>query len=220
MKGKTTVSIETVLARFRIVPVVVLDDAEAAEPLADALVAGGLGIAEITLRTPAALAAIRTMAKREDVVVGAGTVLTPAQVEAAVDAGARFVVSPGTSPAVVARARDLGVGVLPGAVTATELQAAVELGVTTLKFFPASAAGGVGTLKALAAPFPGVRFVPTGGIHAGNVAEYLALASVVAVGGSWMVPASAVAAGDFERVRALTAEAVALTGGGVRGGEA
>lgn len=197
------------LEKHRIVPVVVVEDAGVAEPLADALIAGGLPVAEVTLRTAAGVAAIRTMAARGDLVVGAGTVTSPAQVEAAVDAGARFIVSPGTSAGVVAKAQELGVDVLPGVATATELQAAGELGVTTVKFFPASQAGGVAMIKALSAPFRQARFVPTGGVTAANAAEYLAIPSVVAVGGSWMVPASSLVAGDFEAIRKLTAQAVA-----------
>lgn len=197
------------LALRRIVPVVVLDDAASAGPLAEALVSGGLPVAEVTLRTAAALDAIAAMAARNDLLVGAGTVLTAAQVDQAVDAGARFVVSPGTSRAVVERARERGVAVLPGAVTATEIQAALDLGIDTVKFFPAGTSGGTAAIKALAAPFGGVRFVPTGGISAANLDEYLSIPSVVAVGGSWMVPQAAIREGDFDAVRRLTAEAVA-----------
>lgn len=197
------------LALRRIVPVVVLDDAASALPLAEALVAGGLPVAEVTLRTPAALDAIAAMAARDDLLVGAGTVLTAAQVDQAVDAGARFVVSPGTSRPVVERARERGVAVLPGAVTATEIQAALELGIDTVKFFPAGTSGGAAAIKALAAPFGGVKFVPTGGVSASNLDEYLSIPSVVAVGGSWMVPQAAIREGDFDTVRRLTAEAMA-----------
>jgi 2-dehydro-3-deoxyphosphogluconate aldolase/(4S)-4-hydroxy-2-oxoglutarate aldolase len=198
------------LAAHGLVPVVVLDDAADADPLAAALVAGGLPVAEVTFRTAAAPDAIRAMADRGDVLVGAGTVLTPAQVDAAVAAGARYVVSPGTSRAVVERCQEHGVPALPGAVTATEVQAALELGLTTVKFFPAGTSGGARAIAALAAPFAGVRFVPTGGVGAGNLAEYLSLPSVVAVGGSWMVPRDRIRAGDFDAVRTLTIEAVAL----------
>lgn len=197
------------LALRRIVPVVVLDDAASAGPLAEALVSGGLPVAEVTLRTAAALDAIAAMAASDDLLVGAGTVLTAAQVDQAVDAGARFVVSPGTSRAVVERARERGVAVLPGAVTATEIQAALDLGIDTVKFFPAGTSGGTAAIKALAAPFGGVRFVPTGGISAANLDEYLSIPSVVAVGGSWMVPQAAIREGDFDTVRRLTVEAVA-----------
>lgn len=200
------------VALRRIVPVVVLDDAASAGPLAEALVAGGLPIAEVTLRTAAALDAIAAMAARHDLLVGAGTVLTAEQVDQAVDAGARFVVSPGTSRAVVERARQRGVAVLPGAVTATEIQAALELGIDTVKFFPAGTSGGPAAIKALAAPFGGVRFVPTGGVSATNLDDYLSIPSVLAVGGSWMVPQAAIREGDFDTVRRLTEDAVAALG--------
>ncbi|WP_432502002.1 bifunctional 4-hydroxy-2-oxoglutarate aldolase/2-dehydro-3-deoxy-phosphogluconate aldolase [Kineococcus arenarius] len=200
----------TALANHRVVPVVVLDDAAHADPLAAALVAGGLPVAEITFRTPAAEESIRRVAARGDVLVGAGTVLTPAQVDRAVAAGAAYVVSPGLSRAVVERCAEHGVPVLPGAVTATEVQAALELGVGTVKFFPAGTSGGPAAVRALSAPFPDVRFVPTGGVGPANLHEWLALPAVTAVGGSWMVPRERIAAGDLAAVRALTAEAVAL----------
>lgn len=198
------------LARHRLVPVVVLDEAADAGPLADALVGGGLPVAEVTFRTAAAADAIRVMADRGDVLVGAGTVVTPAQVDQAVAAGAQYLVSPGTSRAVVERAQEHGVPVLPGAVTATEVQAALELGLSTVKFFPAGTSGGSKAIAALAAPFGGVRFVPTGGVGPANLDEYLALPCVAAVGGSWMVPRERVRAGDLDGVRALVADAVAL----------
>jgi 2-dehydro-3-deoxyphosphogluconate aldolase/(4S)-4-hydroxy-2-oxoglutarate aldolase len=202
----------TALTAARLIPVVVLDDAADADPLAAALVAGGLPVAEVTFRTAAAADAIRAMADRGDVLVGAGTVLTPDQVDRAVSAGARYVVSPGLSRAVVERCREHGVLAVPGAVTATEIQAALELGLTTVKFFPAGTSGGVAALAALAAPFAfaGLRFVPTGGIGPATVLEYLALPTVAAVGGSWMVPRDRIAAGDFAAVTRATADAVAL----------
>ena len=192
----------------RIVPVVVLADAARAEGLADALVAGGLTVAEVTFRTPAAEEAIRRMSKHPDLVVGAGTVVRAKQVDEAVDAGARFVVSPGLSRPVVERARDRGVPVLPGVVTPSEVIAALDLGIDTLKFFPAAQYGGVATLRALAAPFPGVRFVPTGGVSLQNLTDYLSLPHVPAVGGSWMVRPELADAGDFDAVTTLTAQAV------------
>jgi 2-dehydro-3-deoxyphosphogluconate aldolase/(4S)-4-hydroxy-2-oxoglutarate aldolase len=201
----------TSLRAARLVPVVVLDDAKDADPLAAALVAGGLPVAEVTFRTAAAQDSIRAMADRGDIVLGAGTVLTPAQVDQAVAAGASYVVSPGLSRAVVERCQEHGVLALPGAVTATEIQAALELGLTTVKFFPAGTSGGAPAIAALAAPFGGVSFVPTGGVGPKNLHEYLAIPSVAAVGGSWMVPRDRVKAGDFEGIRTLTAEAVALT---------
>jgi 2-dehydro-3-deoxyphosphogluconate aldolase/(4S)-4-hydroxy-2-oxoglutarate aldolase len=198
------------LAAHRLVPVVVLDDAGRADGLAAALVAGGLPVAEVTFRTEAAEESIRAMAARGDLLVGAGTVLTVDQVDRAVKAGASFVVSPGLSRAVVERCAEVGVAVLPGAVTATEVQAALELGCTTLKFFPAGTSGGSKAIAALAAPFGGVRFVPTGGVGPANLRDYLGLPSVSAVGGSWMVPRDAIAAGRFDTVTQLVTEAVAL----------
>jgi 2-dehydro-3-deoxyphosphogluconate aldolase/(4S)-4-hydroxy-2-oxoglutarate aldolase len=198
------------LGGARLVPVVVIDDAGRAEGLAEALVSGGLPVAEVTFRTTAAEAAIEAMAARGDVLVGAGTVLNPEQVDRAGAAGASYVVSPGLSRAVVDRCREHGVAVLPGAVTATEVQAALELGLSTVKFFPAGTSGGAKAISALAAPFGSVRFVPTGGIGPGNVQEYLGLECVLAVGGSWMVPRELVASGDFNTVRGLVAQAVAL----------
>ena len=200
----------TALRAARLVPVVVLDDAADADALAGALVEGGLPVAEVTFRTAAAQDSIRAMAARGDILVGAGTVLTPEQVDQAVAAGARFVVSPGLSRAVVERCGEHGVLALPGAVTATEVQAALELGLSTVKFFPAGTSGGPGAIKALAAPFGGVAFVPTGGVGPGNLADYLAVPAVAAVGGSWMVPRDRGKAGDFAGIRTLCAEAVAL----------
>ena len=198
------------LVRHRLVPVVVVDDAGDAPALGDALVAGGLPVAEVTFRTAAAPDAIRALVDRGDVLVGAGTVLTPAQVDAAVAAGAGYVVSPGTSRAVVERCLEHGVLALPGAVTATEVQAALELGARTVKFFPAGSAGGAPAIAALAAPFGDVRFVPTGGIGPANLEQFLALPSVVAVGGSWMVPRDLVGARATDALRTLVADAVAL----------
>ncbi len=198
------------LSASRLVPVVVLDDAADANPLAEALVAGGLPVAEVTFRTAAAQDSIRAMADRGDILVGAGTVLTPDQVDQAVTAGASYVVSPGLSRAVVERCQEHGVLALPGAVTATEIQAALELGLTTVKFFPAGTSGGAPAIAALAAPFGDLRFVPTGGIGPKNLHEYLAVPAVAAVGGSWMVPRAMVKAGDFAEITRLTAQAVAL----------
>ena len=198
------------LAANRLVPVVVLDDAKDADGLAGALVAGGLPVAEITFRTAAAEESIRVMAARGDVLVGAGTVLTVEQVDKAVAAGAHYNVSHGTNRAVVERAQEHGVLALPGAVTATEIQAALELGLTTVKFFPAGTSGGSKAISALAAPFGDVTFVPTGGVGVDNLHEYLSLKCIAAVGGSWMVPRNFVTAGDFDAVRVLVAQAVEL----------
>lgn len=197
------------IGRHRLVPVVVLDRAEDAMPLAQALVDGGLPIAEVTFRTDAARDSIARMAERGDVLVGAGTVLTSDQVDLAVDAGAAFVVSPGLSRTVVERCHARDVPVLPGVATATEIQAALEMGLATLKFFPARTAGGPEALKALSAPFVGVSFVPTGGIGPDDCVEYLGLPSVLAVGGSWMVPRQTIAEGGFGRIHELTEAAVA-----------
>ncbi|WP_407341243.1 bifunctional 4-hydroxy-2-oxoglutarate aldolase/2-dehydro-3-deoxy-phosphogluconate aldolase [Pengzhenrongella phosphoraccumulans] len=198
------------LSAARLVPVVVLDDAADADALAGALVAGGLPVAEVTFRTAAAQDSIRAMAARGDILVGAGTILTVAQVDQAVAAGAQYIVSPGLSRAVVERCAELGVLALPGAITASEVTAALELGLTTVKFFPAGTSGGAPAIKALSAPFGGVGFVPTGGVGPKNLADYLALPAVVAVGGSWMCPRDLVKAGDFAGISALTSEAVAL----------
>lgn len=200
----------TALRTARLIPVVVLDDAAHAERLAGALVAGGLPVAEVTFRTPAAADAIRAMTDRGDILVGAGTVLTPEQVDQAKAAGASYVVSPGLSRAVVERCQEHGLLALPGAVTATEVQAALELGLSTVKFFPAGTSGGAAAIAALAAPFGGLGFVPTGGVGPKNVRDYLSITSVVAVGGSWMVPRDLVRAEDFAGITKLTADAVAL----------
>jgi 2-dehydro-3-deoxyphosphogluconate aldolase/(4S)-4-hydroxy-2-oxoglutarate aldolase len=201
----------SVLDLAPVLPVVVVDDAADAVPLARALVAGGLPAIEVTLRTPAALDAIRAVADAvPDAVVGAGTVLTPAQVTACVEAGARFLVSPGWTETLLAAMTAAGVPFLPGVSTASEVVALLERGVTEMKFFPAEAAGGTAYLKSLAGPLSGVRFCPTGGIGPGTAPDYLALPNVGCVGGSWMVPADAVAAGDWDRVERLAREAAAL----------
>jgi 2-dehydro-3-deoxyphosphogluconate aldolase/(4S)-4-hydroxy-2-oxoglutarate aldolase len=191
----------------RIVPVVVLEELETAVPVASALAEGGLPVAEVTLRTAVAAEAIAMIAAETDVLVGAGTVVRPDQVDEAVAAGARFIVTPGLSGRVVERCRELDVLVIPGVATATEVIAALDLGLDLLKLFPAEAAGGVPLLRALRGPFPDVRFVPTGGVSAANAASYLALPSVAAVGGSWMVAPELVAARDFAAVTRLAREA-------------
>lgn len=200
------------LAAHRLVPVVVVDGAEQGARLADALVAGGLPVAEITLRTAGGLDAIRAVAANQpDVIVGAGTVTTASQVDDVVAAGARFVVSPGLSEAVVRRAQEHGIPVLPGVATPTEIMAALDLGVEVVKLFPASVVGGPSAIKAFAAPFPQLRFVPTGGVNADNLGDYLGLKPVLAVGGSWMVEKSLVTAGDWDEITRRTRDAVALT---------
>ncbi|MEU7995243.1 bifunctional 4-hydroxy-2-oxoglutarate aldolase/2-dehydro-3-deoxy-phosphogluconate aldolase [Micromonospora sp. NPDC049060] len=192
----------------RILPVVVLDDARDAAPLAEALARGGLPCAEVTFRTDAAAESIRVMSERGDLLVGAGTVLTPAQVDRAVEAGARFVVTPGFSPAVVRRCQEAGVPVFPGVATGTEIQMALDAGLDTVKFFPAEQLGGVAMIKALAAPYRSVRFIPTGGVNTANLSDYLALPAVLAVGGTWMVAPDLIAAGRWDEVAARTAAAV------------
>lgn len=196
------------LGHLGVIPVVVIDDASRAAALGSALVGGGLPCAEVTLRTDSALESLRALAENPDLLVGAGTVLRPAQVEAAMKAGVRYIVSPGFSASVVRECQRCGVPVLPGVATATEIQLALEAGLEAVKFFPAEACGGLAALKALAAPFAGVRFVPTGGITADGLATYLAEPSVLAVGGSWLVSADLLAAQDFARITDLAAAAV------------
>ncbi|MGI5140461.1 MULTISPECIES: bifunctional 4-hydroxy-2-oxoglutarate aldolase/2-dehydro-3-deoxy-phosphogluconate aldolase [unclassified Streptomyces] len=194
-----------------VVPVVVLDDAADAVPLARALVAGGLPAIEVTLRTPAALDAIRAIrAEVTDAVVGAGTVISPGQVDDCVAAGARFLVSPGWTDTLLAAMRASGVPFLPGVSTTSEVVALLERGVREMKFFPAQAAGGTAYLKSLAGPLPQARFCPTGGIGPENAPEYLALPNVGCVGGTWMLPGDAVAAKDWARVERLAREAAGL----------
>ncbi|MFJ9579336.1 bifunctional 4-hydroxy-2-oxoglutarate aldolase/2-dehydro-3-deoxy-phosphogluconate aldolase [Streptomyces sp. NPDC101191] len=194
-----------------VVPVVVIQDAADAVPLARALVAGGLPAIEVTLRTAAAPAAIRAIADEvPEAVVGAGTVVSPAGVGHAVGAGARFLVSPGWTDGLLDAMRDSGVPFLPGVSTTTEVVALLERGVTDLKFFPAEAAGGIPYLKSLSGPLPQARFCPTGGITLASAPAYLALPNVACVGGTWMLPPDALAARDWGRVEALAREAAAL----------
>ncbi|MFF8502240.1 bifunctional 4-hydroxy-2-oxoglutarate aldolase/2-dehydro-3-deoxy-phosphogluconate aldolase [Streptomyces anulatus] len=201
----------SVLDLAPVVPVVVLHDAADAVPLARALVAGGLPAIEVTLRTPAALESIRAMAAEvPGAVVGAGTVISPEHVRDTVDAGARFLVSPGWTDTLLEAMKASGVPFLPGVSTTSEVVALLERGVREMKFFPAEAAGGTAYLKALSAPLPQARFCPTGGISLASAPSYLALPNVGCVGGSWMVPGDAVAAKDWDRVARLAAEAAAL----------
>jgi 2-dehydro-3-deoxyphosphogluconate aldolase/(4S)-4-hydroxy-2-oxoglutarate aldolase len=201
------------IGRLRVIPVVVLDHADDARPLATALVAGGLPIAEVTFRTAEAVAAIAAMAGDPCLLVGAGTVLSAGQVDQAVEAGARFIVSPGFSAAVVARAQQRGVLALPGVATASEIMSALDAGVSTVKFFPAQTGGGPAAIRALAAPFPELRFVPTGGISASSLPDYLRVPAVLAVGGSWMVAKDLIRAGRFDEVTRLAAQAAAIAAG-------
>jgi 2-dehydro-3-deoxyphosphogluconate aldolase/(4S)-4-hydroxy-2-oxoglutarate aldolase len=200
----------------QILPVLVIDDAGLAPALGRALLRGGITWAEVTLRTPAALDAIRALADNPDLVVGAGTVTHPDQIDAAARAGARFIVCPGLSAAVVARCRQLGLPVVPGVATATEVMHALEFGLTLLKFFPAATSGAVPAVQALGGPFPQARFIPTGGIGPDNAQHYLSLPNVVAVGGSWLAPPALQAGGDFDVISERAAAALALTTGAPR----
>jgi 2-dehydro-3-deoxyphosphogluconate aldolase/(4S)-4-hydroxy-2-oxoglutarate aldolase len=201
------------LAVSPVVPVVVVDDAADAVPLAEALLRGGVGIMEITLRTPDALAALAAVAKAVPRMrIGAGTVVTPEQVDAAREAGATFLVSPGATGTLVDAALASGLPFLPGAGTVSEMLALLERGLDTLKFFPAEASGGRSYLSSVAGPLPGLAFCPTGGISASTAADWLALPNVGCVGGSWLTPADAVRAHDWGRIERLAAEATKLRG--------
>jgi 2-dehydro-3-deoxyphosphogluconate aldolase/(4S)-4-hydroxy-2-oxoglutarate aldolase len=194
-----------------VMPVVVVEYVEHAVPVARALVAGGLPAIELTLRTPVALDAIRAIADEvPEILVGAGTVTTPDLAKLAADAGARFLVSPGLTPSLLSALQDTGLPFLPGTATVSEVLAALEAGCAELKFFPAEASGGAAYLKAIASPVPTARFCPTGGITLASAPSYLALPNVGCVGGTWITPADALAAGDWDRVAALAAEAAAL----------
>ena len=194
-----------------VIPVLKIDDANDAVPLARALARGGLPVIEITMRTPHALEAIRRAAAEvPEAVVGAGTILTAAQFEQAAAAGSRFIVSPGATREVFAAARGSAVPLLPGAITPSEMMAALEEGLDFLKFFPAEQAGGAAFLKSLASPFAGLRFCPTGGVTAKNAGDYLSLPNVICVGGSWVAPDDAVKAGNWAMIEKLAREAAAL----------
>lgn len=191
-----------------IIPVIKLDDAINAVPLARALVAGGLPIAEITFRTVAAEESMKAIAREvPKMLMGAGTVLTCKQVDAAVAAGAKFIVSPGINPKVVRHCQELGVPVTPGVITPTEIETALELGLEVIKFFPAEPSGGLPMINALSAPYPGVKFMPTGGINVSNVAVYLANSKILACGGSWMVKDTLINEGAFDKIETMTREA-------------
>jgi len=199
------------IERVRIVPVVVLEQEESAEPLAETLLRAGLDVMEITFRTAAAAAALRRISARlPEMLLGAGTLLEPDQVSRAVDAGARFAVAPGLNEDVLAAARRAGIEMVPGVMTPSEVERALGLGCRTLKFFPAEQAGGVAMLRALGGPYghTGVRFVPTGGVSPGNMLSYLELPFVVAVGGSWMVEKKLIAAEEWSQIEQLTRAAV------------
>lgn len=207
----TTAALQGLLAQTPVVPVLILEDAEAAVPLARALVRGGIRVLEVTLRTPSALEAIaRIRAEVPEAVAGAGTVLTPEQLHQVAEAGAAFAVSPGATARLLDAAETVPVPLLPGAATASEAMALAERGYRLLKFFPAEPAGGPAYLKALASPLPALRFCPTGGIDRAKAEHYLALPNVVCVGGSWLAPPDRIAAGDWAAVEALARDAAAL----------
>ncbi len=201
----------SVLEQFEkigIIPVVVLDDAKDAEPLAEALCKGGLPCAEVTFRTEAAADVIRIMTEKyPDMLVGAGTVLTIEQANRAIDAGAKFIVSPGLNKKVVRYCINRGIPVTPGTANPSDIESALEEGLDVVKFFPAEPLGGLKMIKAMAAPYVGVKFMPTGGINASNVRDYLAYDRILACGGSWMVKSDLVKAGKFDEIEKLTREA-------------
>jgi 2-dehydro-3-deoxyphosphogluconate aldolase/(4S)-4-hydroxy-2-oxoglutarate aldolase len=201
------------IAQLKLIPMVVMDHAEHAAPFGDALVAGGLPIAEITFRTVAAEAAIRELAGRGDLLIGAGTVLSKELADRAIDAGAQFIVAPGTNPEVVEHVLKRSSTMIPGVVSPTEIEFALSLGVSTLKFFPAETIGGVAMLKALAGPYPDVRFIPTGGITLELLPTYLKLATVAACGGSWLAPRDLLAAGKFDAIKRLVEQAMKIIAG-------
>lgn len=197
------------LGLIGIVPVIALDDAKDAEPLAKALIEGGLPCAEVTFRTAAAEESIKIMSSKfPEMIVGAGTVLTTEQADRAVAAGAKFIVSPGLNPKVVKHCLDKGYPIVPGTSNPSDVEVAIELGLDVVKFFPAEAAGGLNMIKSMAAPYTQMKFMPTGGINASNLKSYLDFGKIVCCGGSWMVKKDLIAAGDFEAIKKLTREAV------------
>lgn len=198
------------IGALRLVPVVVIDDAKDARPLAEALMAGGLPCMEITFRTPAAASAIKAASEISGMLVGAGTVLNIDTVKRAMDCGAKFIVSPGLSPKVVEYCVSNNIPITPGIATPSEIEMAIEHGLEVVKFFPAEALGGVKTLKAISAPYVGMKFMPTGGITETNLPEYLKLPAVLACGGSWMVAKDMIAKGGFAKITELTKAAVKL----------
>jgi 2-dehydro-3-deoxyphosphogluconate aldolase/(4S)-4-hydroxy-2-oxoglutarate aldolase len=206
-----TLPLADILRRAPVVPVIVVHDLAHAVPLADALVAGGLPVLEVTLRTPVGLAAVEAMRKAvPEAIVGVGTLATPAQFKAAADAGALFGVAPGLTPELLEASRGVAFPFLPGVMTPSELMRAREAGFRYCKLFPAQQAGGIGMLKAMHSVFPDVSFCPTGGVSPDNAAEFLALPNVVCVGGSWVAPNALIAAGDWLGIRKLAQQATAL----------
>jgi len=201
------------LGRLRLVPMVVMDDAAHADGFGDALVAGGLPVAEVTFRTDAAEDSIRRLAKRGDLLVGAGTVLTKEQADRAIDAGAAFIVSPGTNPTVVDHCLLRSVPIVPGIATPTDIDLAMSFGLDAVKFFPAENLGGTATLKAYSGPYADMMFLPTGGITPEKLPEYLKLPFVLACGGSWLAPRESLAKGDFDTIRDRIEQAAKLLAG-------
>jgi 2-dehydro-3-deoxyphosphogluconate aldolase/(4S)-4-hydroxy-2-oxoglutarate aldolase len=201
------------LAKFRLIPMVVIDNADHAAAFGETLVGGGLPVAEVTFRTPAAERAIRTLAKRGDVLVGAGTILTTDQADRAIDAGAQFIVAPGTNPRVVEHVVKRGLPMVPGVATPSEIELATSLGAAALKFFPAETMGGVNALKAFAGPYHDARFLPTGGITPDLLPNYLRLKNVIACGGSWLAPREFLASGRFGAIAALLQDARKILSG-------
>ena len=204
-------TIEEIFAELKVVPVVVLDDAKDAEPLAKALMEGGLPCAEVTFRTEAAAESIRIMTEvYPDMLVGAGTVLTTEQVDNAVESGAKFIVSPGFDPEIVDYCIGKNIPVFPGCISPSEVAQAVKRGLKVVKFFPAEQSGGLAMIKAMAAPYHMLKFMPTGGINTENLKEYLACDNILCCGGSWMVKGDMIKAGEFEKIKKLTREAKEL----------
>ena len=199
------------ISKIGIVPVIALDHVEDAAPLAKALIDGGLPCAEVTFRTAAAEESIRIMSEQfPEMLVGAGTVLTTEQVDRAVNAGAKFIVSPGLNPRIVKYCVEKGILITPGCTNPSDIEQALENGLEVVKFFPAEPAGGLKMIKAMAAPYVGVKFMPTGGINAENVKDYLKYDRIIACGGSWMVSGALVKEGNFEKITELTKEAAAI----------
>ncbi len=199
------------IGEMGVIPVIKIDRVEDAVPLAKALVEGGMPCAEVTFRTAAAPEAIKAMSEAyPEMLIGAGTVLTTEQADTAVACGAKFIVSPGLNPETVKHCLKKGYPILPGVCTPTEVEAGLALGLDHLKFFPAEAAGGVKMIKAMAAPYTSVKFMPTGGINVSNIKDYLSCKAVFACGGSWMVPGDMITNGEFDKIKALVEEAVAL----------
>lgn len=196
------------IAELKIVPVIAISDATKAAGLADALVNAGLPIAEVTLRTPSSLESLREIASRKEILTGAGSLRNEGDLNKAIEAGAQFAVSAGFSSAIAKEAAKLNIPYFPGVATPTEILIAIDAGITTLKFFPAETLGGVAALKAMSAPFPGISFMPTGGINIENMNSYLAYAPIVAVGGSWMVAQKLIDSGEFAEIEKLTKDAL------------